>query len=140
MNKQSSWEECIQNNTSLTVSPDNAKANSLIEIAKGRTLFLSKSHREESSINYIFEGYYASVLEILHALLLRKGFKVLNHLCLGYYLRDVLKRTEDYRKFDDIRTKRNALVYYGNKLESNVATEAIETCKKLIDQLLEMQQ
>ncbi|MDA1197097.1 MAG: hypothetical protein O2779_03985 [Nanoarchaeota archaeon] len=45
MNKHSSWEECTQNNTALKISPDNAKANSLIDIAKERTQFLSKSKK-----------------------------------------------------------------------------------------------
>ena len=47
-----------------------------------------------SNCNFIFEAYYSSVTEILHAILIKEGFKVKNHFCLGYYLRDVLGRED----------------------------------------------
>lgn len=111
MNKESTWEECIDSNSSVSVSPDRGKAKSLIDTAVGRNQFLDKNKVDESSANYVFEGYYSSALEIIHALLLLQGYKVRNHICLGYYLRDIMNKNDLFRLFDDCRFKRNSLIY-----------------------------
>ena len=133
--KESTWEECIESTSSLKVSPDSAKAKSLLITAKGRIEFLKSIASAESNVNYIFEGYYSSVLEMLHALVLLKGYKIQNHICLGYYLRDVLGKESLFRIFDDCRYKRNSLVYYGRKMDLEIAKQTIEKCLKLIKEI-----
>ena len=135
MNKESNWQECIDSFSSLKVSPDSAKAKSLIITAQGRIEFLKSIGLTENNVNYIFEGYYSSVLEMLHALILLKGYKVSNLLCLGYYLRDVLKNDNLFRTFDDCRYKRNSLVYYGRKMDFETAKATIEKCLRLIKEI-----
>ncbi|MFH0701299.1 MAG: hypothetical protein V2A62_02595 [Candidatus Woesearchaeota archaeon] len=132
MNKESDWEECLETTSSVRVSPDPAKARSLIDTAKGRIIFLSENIIKESNANYLFEFYYSSALELLHALLLFDGYSVGNHICLGYYLRDILVKPELYRLFDDCRIKRNGLVYYGRKMDFETAKSGIDKCKKLV--------
>lgn len=135
MNKESTWEECIETSTSLQVTPNKSKAKSLIDTATGRIQFLAETNIKESNVNYIFESYYSSVLELMHAFVLLHGYKVSNHVCLGYYLRDVLKKEPLFRLFDDCRSKRNSLVYYGRKMDFKTAKLSIEKCMKLIAQL-----
>lgn len=135
MNKESTWEECLESSASLKVTPNKAKATSLIDTATGRTQFLTETNIKESNANYIFESYYSSVLELIHALVLWHGYKVGNHICLGYYLRDILQKQEWYRLFDDCRSKQNSLVYYGRKMDFENAKLGIEKCKKLIVEL-----
>ncbi|MCK5289918.1 MAG: hypothetical protein KAJ56_03150 [Candidatus Aenigmarchaeota archaeon] len=133
--KESRWDECITSGSSLPVSPDIAKSRSLIDTAKGRIDFLKLNKIETSNANYIFEGYYSSALEMLHAFVIKKGYKVSNHICLGYYLRDVMKREDLYRIFDNCRYKRNSLVYYGRKMPLETAKETIRKCISFIDAL-----
>ena len=64
-----------------------------------------------------------------------EGYKVNNHICLGYYLRDVLERNDLFRLFDDCRFKRNSLVYYGKQMDFDIAKEAIDNCIKLIEKI-----
>ena len=135
MRKELLWNDCIFNKSSFKTRPDKAKVKSLIDTAKGRNEYLKKGVIDEDSANFVFEGYYSSALELLHALVLLNGFKVKNHVCLGYYLRDVLKKDDLFRIFDDWRFKRNSLVYYGKRMELDVAKEAIFKCKKLIREL-----
>ena len=132
--KESSWEECINYNSSIKVTPDKEKSKSLIETAEERIDFSARELTEKNA-NYIFEGYYSSVLELLHALVLLEGYKVNNHVCLSYYLRDVLKNDELFRLFDDCRFKRNSLVYYGKRMDFETAKESIKKSKKLINEL-----
>ncbi len=133
--KPSTWEECIECNSSLKISPDKPKARSLIETAQGRIAYLKEQIIKEESANYIFEGHYSSTLEYIHSLLLFQGYKSDNHICLGFYLRDILKREDLFRMFDDCRFKRNSLVYYGKKMDFETAKETIAKCIKLIKEL-----
>ena len=132
--KESSWDECMNYNNSIKVTPDKEKSKSLIETAEERIDFSARELTGKNA-NYIFEGYYSSILELLHALVLLDGYKVNNHICLGYYLRDVLKNDELFRLFDDCRFKRNSLVYYGKRMDFETAKEAIKKAKKLINEL-----
>lgn len=133
--KESSWDDCLQTNSSLKVSLDKSKANSLIDTAIGRNNFLDSIKLTEDNSNYIFEGYYSSASELIHALLFLNGFKVTNHICLGYYLRDVLQMNDLFRLFDDCRFKRNSLVYYGKRMDFETAREAINKAKRLMSEL-----
>ncbi|MBT4824679.1 hypothetical protein HN695_08075 [Candidatus Woesearchaeota archaeon] len=133
--KEICWNDCIINNSSISIKLDTSKVRSLIDTVKGRNLFLNKNSITEEDVNYIFEGYYSSVLELLHAILLLDGFKVNNHICVGFYVRDVMEEQKMFRIFDDCRYKRNSLIYYGKKLKFEVAKNAVEKCKWLIKEL-----
>lgn len=135
MNKESTWEECLESSASLKVTPNKAKVTSLIDTATGRVQFLAETNIKESNANYIFESYYSSVLELMHALVLLHGYKVGNHICLGYYLRDILQKQDIFKLFDDCRFKRNSLVYYGRKMDFETAKLGIEKSKQLIAEL-----
>ncbi|MBS3156301.1 hypothetical protein J4413_03655 [Candidatus Woesearchaeota archaeon] len=136
--KESSWKDCIESNSSISVSKDKAKAKSLIDTASGRNQFLSRNKIDENNANYIFEGYYSSLVELMHALVLLNGYKVGNHICLGFYLRDVMNKDSLFRIFDDCRFKRNSLVYYGRKMDFETAKEAVKRCKELIKEINKM--
>ena len=131
--KEGSWEECVENNTALEVTPDIGRARSLVETAKERVNIIKELN--ERNCNFVFEYHYTSLLELLQALVILKGFKVLNHVCLGFYLRDVLKREELYIIYDDLRYKRNTLVYYGKRMDFETCKEAIEKCKFIIGEI-----
>ncbi|MFH1972535.1 MAG: hypothetical protein ABIJ18_03610 [archaeon] len=133
--KDDNWNDCIENGSSISVSPNKGKVNSLIDTAKGRIEYLDGDKVNEKNANYIFEGYYSSALELMHSILLLKGYKVSNHICLGYFFRDVLKEEKLFRLFDDCRYKRNSLVYYGRKMDFETAKLAIKNCKELIKEL-----
>ena len=132
--KESSWNECLNYNSSIKVTPDKEKSKSLIETAEERIGFSARELTGKNA-NFVFEGYYSSILEMIHALVILDGYKVNNHVCLGYYLRDVLKNDELFRLFDDCRFKRNSLVYYGKRMDFETAKDAIEKAKRLINDL-----
>lgn len=134
--KEASWDDCLINNSVRKIFPDIQRANSLKETAQQRINLISEI--SEKNCNFVFEDYYASLLEILQAIAFKNGFNVLNHVCIGYYLRDILKRGELYLIFDDLRYKRNSLTYYGNRMDFETAKQAIKKCKKLINQLKEL--
>lgn len=131
--KEADWEDCIKNNTARKVTPDRSRAKSLIETAKQRIEVISEINKK--NCNFVFEDYYTSIMELLQAKTFIKGYNILNHLCLGYYLREILKREDLYQIFDDLRYKRNSLTYYGKQMEFEVAKQAIEKCKRLFEEI-----
>lgn len=132
--KESSWGECLNYSSAIKITPDKEKAASLVETAEDRIKY-SVGELTEKNANYVFEDYYSSILELLHALVLLDGYKVNNHICLGFYLRDALKKDEMFRLFDDCRFKRNSLVYYGKRMDFETAKDSIEKSKKLLKEL-----
>lgn len=129
--KESTWNECLSYSSAIKITPDKEKAASLIETAEERIKY-SLRELTEKSANYVFEDYYSSILELAHALMLLDGYKAGNHICLGFYLRDVLKNSEMFRLFDDCRFKRNSLVYYGKRMDFETAKDSIEKAKRLL--------
>lgn len=131
--KETNWNDCLRNKSAKSMTNDIERAESLIETAHERISLIKEIN--EKNCNFVFEDYYTSLLELLQALAFKKGYNVLNHLCLGFYLRDVLKREDLYLLFDDLRFKRNSLTYYGSRMEFQTAKQAIEKCKIIINEL-----
>lgn len=128
--KDFSFQDCIDSNTAKKVFIDELRVRSLIKVSSDRLEVIAKITKK--SCNFVFEDYYTSILELLQALAMKKGYNISNHLCLGYFLRDYLDRSDLFFMFDDLRYKRNSLTYYGNMMEYDVALDAIEKSKKLI--------
>jgi hypothetical protein len=128
--KENSWNECLFNNFAIKVTPDKNKALSLIDVANGRIKFIK---RQNTDLNYVFEAYYASLIEYVHAFLIMEGYKVLNHLCLGYYIRDELNLKSEFHEYELLRRNRNNLVYYGSKLSLRACEDNLIICLKLIN-------
>lgn len=131
--KDANWEDCLTNNSVRKISPDTERAKSLKETAKERINLIKQIN--EKNCNFVFEDYYTSLIELIQAQTFEKGYNILNHMCLGFYLRDVLKKENLFIIFDDLRYKRNSLIYYGNRMEYEIAKEAIENSKKIIKEL-----
>jgi uncharacterized protein (UPF0332 family) len=132
---ESDWNECLENQAARTVSKDRQKAESLIRTAKARLEFFRNYKHDKPGANYVFEGIYTSTLEMLHALLILEGYQVNNHICLGHYLRDILKNGALYSLFDDARKKRNLLLYYGKEMDPETAEQTIKNTKRLVSEL-----
>ncbi len=131
--RESDWNDCLFNRSVKNVSSDKERAKSLMETAEERISLIKEVN--EKNCNFVFEDYYTSVLELLQAKLFLEGYNVLNHVCFGFYLRDVLKREDLFNIFDDLRYKRNSLIYYGSRMDCETAKQAIEKCKKLVKEI-----
>jgi uncharacterized protein (UPF0332 family) len=132
--KEASWQDCIDSKSSIKVTPNQQKANSLIETSNDRIKYSNKELNENNA-NFVFEDYYSSVLELIHSIVILKGFNVKNHICLGFYIKDILKDEELFLIFDDCRYKRNSLTYYGSRMDFETAKQTIAKCKILIKRL-----
>ncbi len=133
--KESCWKDCLNNNKAINVSINKSKADSLMETAKERIKFFDDNRISSNNSRFIFEGYYSSLIEMIRSIVVSKGIRIENHLCLGFYLRDVLNEKKLFNDFDDCRYVRNSIIYYGKKPDFEIMKEKIEKIKKLIDEL-----
>lgn len=131
--KEANWQDCLDNQSARIVKQDIKRAESLMETAEERISLIKEIN--EKNCNFVFEDYYTSILELLQAIAFINGFNISNHLCLGFYLKEILKREDLYFIFDDLRYKRNSLTYYGNKMDFETAKQSIEKSKRLINEL-----
>lgn len=131
--KGTNWNDCLASYSAKMGTPDLKRAASLRETAQERISLIKEI--TEKNCNFVFEDYYTSVLELLQAAAFEIGFNVLNHICLGFYVRDVLQKENLFFLFDDVRYKRNSLTYYGSRMDFETAKDAIEKCKRIIKEL-----
>ena len=131
--KEGSWNDCIETGSATKAFVNKERAKSLLETANKRIGIIKEIN--ENNCNFVFEDYYSSLLEILQAIIIIQGYKVSNHICIGYYIRDVIKREDLFLSFDDVRYKRNSLTYYGKMMDFKTAKNSIEKCKKLMNYL-----
>ena len=131
--KEENWNDCLNSKSARIISPDAKRAESLKETAKQRINLIKEINK--INCNFAFEDYYTSIIELIQAMAFKEGFNILNHICIGHYLKDILKREDLYNLFDDIRYKRNSLTYYGNRMDYETAKQAIEKYKRIIREL-----
>ena len=132
---EANWTDCLDSFSATKRTPDKYKARSLITTAQGRLDYLKTSTLNKNNAVYIFEGIYTSIIEFIHSLTILEGYKIINHLCLGYYLRDILKNQELFRIFNDCRIKRNSLIYYGKTMDFETCRKDISKSQYLINKL-----
>lgn len=126
------WKECLENSVK-NITPDEERAKSLVETANQRIKVIKEINKD--NINFVFEDYYTSIMELIQASSFKRGYNILNHVCLSYYLKEILKRDDLKILFDDLRYKRNSLTYYGKRMDFQTAKETIQKSKRVFNAL-----
>jgi len=135
--KETSWNDCLLCRSARPVAPRKEQATSLREIAHARLAFLGTPAFTPINATFILETHYTATLEVLHAFLLMKGYSVENHVCIAYYLRDVLNDEHAFKLFDEARLRRNALVYYGQHTDPAVCERLIKGLQSIREKMKE---
>ena len=112
---------------------DPTHIRSLIHMSLERVHFLKSADQDHP--NFIFEGLYTSIVELLHALAMKSGIKIDNHICLAYYLGEMIGRKDLFRTFNDLRYKRNSLVYYGKIMKEEAAEQSVAKARALLAEI-----
>ena len=105
---------------------------SLIEMSNIKSKAVKTAKIDELNISAYVSLAYDSLREILEALCILNGYKVLSHICIGELLKKLISDF-DYIEFDRIRWIRNSINYYGEKVE-------FKQGKKIINKIFIMKQ
>lgn len=127
------FEECLEEGSTVRVSLDENMIKSLRNMAEDRLKYLKTQKINELNCNFLLEDYYSALIEIIHSIALKRGYKILNHLCVTAFMRDVLNKSKIAEEFDRFRKIRNNLVYYGRKIGYSTARERIEEINLVIE-------
>lgn len=116
------------------ITKDERRANALKEMAKERyqTIHsLKEPYR-------ILEEYYEIIKELLTAFMYVSGWKTLSHKALVDFARkniNILSSSE-LELIDELRIKRNNIVYYGERVTLEFLKNRENTIKQIIEKLL----
>ena len=117
--------ECFEKGLIRKVTPNKELIISLIEMADIKEITVKKAKIDKQNISVYVSISYDSLREILEAICISKGYKVLSHVCIGNLLKSILNDF-DYNGFDRLRYIRNNINYYGVKVEFNQGKEVID--------------
>ena len=98
---------------------------SLIETSDLKEKTVKRSVIDEISASSFVSLAYDSLREILEAICILNGYKVLSHVCLGELLKEI-NQEFDFNSFDRFRYIRNGINYYGTHIEPNQGKEIIK--------------
>lgn len=116
--------DCEEKGMIKKTKPNRELAKSLIEISDIKEKAINSAKIDEVTISAYVPMAYDSLREILEAICVLRGYKVLSHVCLGelvkYFLKDF-----DFHRFDRFRYVRNSINYYGEKVGLKQGNEII---------------
>lgn len=107
--------ECFRKGMIKKTRIDSELIKSLIEMSDIKENAVKTAIIDNINISAYVSLAYDSLREILEALCISKGYKVLSHICIGELLKDMLEDF-DYHEFDRMRYIRNGINYYGVKV------------------------
>ena len=98
---------------------------SLIEMSDVNENTVKEAAITETNVPSYVVLAYESLREVLEAMCISKGYKVLSHVCLGELLKTLVSDF-NYEGFDRLRYVRNGINYYGTKVDLEQGKELIK--------------
>lgn len=124
------FSECLKKRIAKEVKIDEELINSLLKTSQNKLDSEEKlEFNDVTSVSKI-SLLYDSLREILEALAIKKGFKIYNHECYTYFLKEILDESIKGDEFDELRKIRNNVNYYGKEIS---LAEAEDVLKRLMD-------
>ncbi len=131
--------ECFRKGLIKKTKEDKELIKSLIEMSNIKEETVKTADINERNISAYVSLAYDALREMLEALCISKGYKVLSHICIGELLKDILEDF-DYEEFDRLRWIRNSINYYGEKVDFEQGKEIIKKMfmikRKILDKYL----
>ena len=119
-------------NDIFKITPDEKRAEALIEMAKDR--YKNMNFKEPYRI---IEEYYEIIKELITAFMYKQGWKTLSHKALVEFALENIKTLSqgEINLIDELRIKRNNIMYYGEKVSSEFLSSREKTIKKMMEKL-----
>lgn len=125
------FEKFIEEKKVIRCQKDVQKVKSLLKMSKNNLEFFKSIDLSKVSATVLLVNYYDSLRQILEAITLLEGYKVLSHEAYTYYLKKI-NENSIAEKFDRFRKLRNGANYYGKEVDIDVSENAIKEISKII--------
>ena len=129
-------EECFRRSFIRKTTVDSGLIRSLIKMSAVKEKAVRTATTEEETISAYVSLAYDALREVLEAICVSIGYKVLSHVCIGELLKREIE-SFDYASFDRMRYIRNGINYYGEDVEFKQGKEIIEKIFAMKQSLLE---
>lgn len=117
-------DDCYKKGDIKKTRIDEELIKSLVEMSDIKEITVNSARIDKVNISAYVSMAYDSLREVLEALCISRGYKVLSHFCLGELLL-VLIEDFDFSEFDRFRYIRNGINYYGTKIDFEQGKEII---------------
>ncbi|MDI3544402.1 MAG: hypothetical protein PWQ28_683 [Candidatus Woesearchaeota archaeon] len=118
-------QECFRKGMIKKTRKDEDLIDSLVEMAYINEATVNSAKINSFSISAYVSLAYDSLRQILEAICISKGYKVLSHVCIAELMKELFIDF-DYQEFDRLRYIRNSINYYGTKVELKQGKEIIK--------------
>lgn len=132
-------DDCFKKGFIKKTSKNLDLVNSLIEMSDIKEETVKTAVLNNRNVSAYVSMAYDSARQILEGICILKGYKVVNHVCLG----KLLVNDIDYVEFERYRYIRNSINYYGHMIDFEQGKELIEKifmfkdiCKNYLDKKL----
>jgi len=117
-------DDCYRKGLIKKARADKELVKSLIEMSEIKETAVNKANINAFNISAYVSMAYDSLREVLEAICILNGFKVLSHICLGELLKKIIDDF-DFNEFDRLRFVRNSINYYGTKIDFEQGKEIL---------------
>ncbi len=117
-------DDCYRKGLIKKTRVDKELIRSLTEMSGIKENAVNTANINEINISAYVSMAYDSLREVLEALCISKGHKVLSHICIGELLKTIITDF-NYSEFDRLRYARNGINYYGAKVDFAQGKEII---------------
>jgi hypothetical protein len=127
------FEEYIEKRIVQKVKPDLNRSSSLLKEAKKRKVFVRSIKLSDDNANYIIENCYDILLELVRSILFKRGYSSSGH---GAHEAEVAftktlgLNDADVRFLNELRVKRNGILYYGKDYDKEYSIKTIDFMEK----------
>lgn len=122
------WKECIRQRIVKNVSEDEDRSRSIRQVAKLKidsADFLPDSHHL-TKITLLYDA----LRELLECIALERGYRVYNHECYKAFPKEVLRKSMESDRFDELRKIRNSI--NGKQFQREEAEHIIKELRYMI--------
>ena len=132
------FKECLKKRIAKEVKTDLELIKSLKKTSQNKLDSENKLELNDVTAGSKISLMYDSLRELLEALAIKKGYKIYNHECYTYFLKEILNESSKGDEFDELRKIRNGINYYAKDISVNEAKEVLNRIKKLREEILNL--
>ena len=132
------WKECIKKKIAKEIKTDADLIKSLVKTSNNKIQSEEKLNLDDSTSGSKISLAYDSLRELLEVLAIKKGYKIYNHECYTYFLKEILNESIKGDEFDELRRIRNSINYYGKDVSISESREILQRIKNLRNKNLRM--
>ena len=129
------FKECLKKRIAKEVNEDKELIDSLIKTSQNKFDSEKKLELNDVTSNSKISLLYDSLRELLEALAIKNKYKIYNHECYTYFLKEILNESIKGDEFDDLRKIRNNINYYAKDITIEEAKDLLERIMKLREEI-----